>query len=80
MEQTVFDFDYTHATGEDGQAIAAFLEFLREEGEIGNDVEIGHRIEWAKSVHSLLGDLTNRSYLAFGKLKKVLLSTSVEMV
>lgn len=69
-----FDFDYTHATGEVGQAIAAFLEFLRDAGEIGNDVEIGTHIQWAESVDSLLWDLTNRSYLVFGKLKSVLLS------
>lgn len=71
-----FNFDYQYCTGEDAREVAAFLEYLKDAGEIGNDVGIGHQQDWIDDLDKMLKELLEKGFITFGKNKRVKVKTT----
>lgn len=71
-----FNFDYQYCTGEVARDVAAFLEYLKDAGEIGNDVGIGYQQDWIEDLDKMLKELLEKQFIAFGKNKKVKVKTT----
>lgn len=72
-----YEMDHPHVTGELGALVGAFLQNLKDMGEIGPDCcGMGTKIEWAEDLDKMLLELSKNKMSVFGLMREIIVSTA----